>query len=169
MDAHARLGLARLLVGQRKVWLLDEPTVSLDALFWKPGCSSCLRTKEFLIKQGIEFESVNAEAGLRALGSEGRYSLDTLQYDHAWNLVKYVLGSHDDVGDEEGGNAEGGLTTQEIAQLLTRGNDAPDRVGAEAAVLALAAAGSATRKQLGDDALWRPAGDSSSLRSTLLL
>jgi len=51
----------------------------------------------------------------------------------------------------------GGLTTQEIAQLLTRGNDAPDRIGAESAALALVAAGSATRKQLGDDALWRPA------------
>ena len=30
----------------------------------------------------------------------------------------------------------GGLTTQEIAQLLTRGNDAPDRVEAETAMLA---------------------------------
>ena len=48
----------------------------------------------------------------------------------------------------------GGLTTQEIAQLLTRGNDAPDRIGAESAALALVAAGSAARKQLGDDALW---------------
>ncbi|MDX6437969.1 MAG: hypothetical protein QOF45_552 [Gaiellaceae bacterium] len=51
----------------------------------------------------------------------------------------------------------GGLTTQEVAQLLTRGNDAPDRVGAEAAMLALTAAGSATRLQLGDDALWTSA------------
>lgn len=46
-------------------------------LFWKPGCSSCLRTKEFLIKQGIEFESVNAQdnptalAELRELGARG--------------------------------------------------------------------------------------------------
>lgn len=31
-------------------------------------------------------------------------------YDHAWNLVKYTLGSHDDVGDQENGNAEHGLT-----------------------------------------------------------
>jgi len=30
-------------------------------------------------------------------------------YDHAWNLVKYTLGSHDDVGDQENGNAEHGL------------------------------------------------------------
>lgn len=46
-------------------------------LFWKPGCSSCLRTKEFLVKQGIEFESVNAQDNpaaleeLRALGARG--------------------------------------------------------------------------------------------------
>ena len=31
-------------------------------------------------------------------------------YDHPWNLVKYTLGSHDDIGDMENGNAEGGLT-----------------------------------------------------------
>ena len=46
-------------------------------LFWKPGCSSCLRTKEFLVKQGIEFESVNALTvpgaldELKALGARG--------------------------------------------------------------------------------------------------
>ncbi len=51
----------------------------------------------------------------------------------------------------------GGLTTQEVAQLLTRGNDATDRIGAEAAMLRLVAAGSATRTPLGDDALWMPA------------
>jgi len=52
------------------------------------------------------------------------------------------------------GHFPGGLTTQEIAQLLTRGNDAPDRTEAEAALLGLVASGSATRTQLGDDALW---------------
>ncbi|HSF08662.1 MAG TPA: alpha-amylase family glycosyl hydrolase [Nitrospirales bacterium] len=31
-------------------------------------------------------------------------------YDHAWNLVKYTLGSHDDVGDQNNGDAEDGLT-----------------------------------------------------------
>jgi hypothetical protein len=48
-----------------------------------------------------------------------------------------------------------GLTTQEVAALLARGNDAPDPVGAEAALLELVAAGSAERAPLGDDALWR--------------
>lgn len=63
----------------------------------------------------------------------------------------------------------GGLTTQEIAQLLTRGNDAPDRVEAETALLGLVAGGMATRTQLGDDALWtsaqRVATDASSARA----
>jgi 1,4-alpha-glucan branching enzyme len=31
-------------------------------------------------------------------------------YDDAWNLVKYTLGSHDDIGDLDNGNAEDGLT-----------------------------------------------------------
>jgi predicted DsbA family dithiol-disulfide isomerase len=51
----------------------------------------------------------------------------------------------------------GGLTTQEVAALMTAGNDAPDRRGAEAALIELVADGQATRQQLGDDALWRAA------------
>jgi predicted DsbA family dithiol-disulfide isomerase len=48
-----------------------------------------------------------------------------------------------------------GLTTQEVAALLTQGNDAPDRVSAERALIELVAAGAAVREPLGDDALWR--------------
>jgi 2-hydroxychromene-2-carboxylate isomerase len=47
-----------------------------------------------------------------------------------------------------------GLTTQEVAAIMTSGNDAPDRVTAEDALIDLAASGAATRVQLGDDALW---------------
>ncbi|HET9103079.1 MAG TPA: DsbA family protein [Solirubrobacteraceae bacterium] len=47
-----------------------------------------------------------------------------------------------------------GLTTQEVAALLTHGNDAPDRAAAEAALIELVADGRATRLALGDDALW---------------
>jgi 2-hydroxychromene-2-carboxylate isomerase len=50
-----------------------------------------------------------------------------------------------------------GLTTQEVAALLVEGNDQPDRVAAEAALVELAAAGVAVREPLGDDALWKPA------------
>ncbi len=50
-----------------------------------------------------------------------------------------------------------GLTTQEVAALLTHGNDAPDRRAAEAALIELVAGGHATRTQLGNDALWKAA------------
>jgi 1,4-alpha-glucan branching enzyme len=32
-------------------------------------------------------------------------------FDHPWNLVKYTMGSHDDIGDDKNGNAEDGLTS----------------------------------------------------------
>jgi protein-disulfide isomerase-like protein with CxxC motif len=47
-----------------------------------------------------------------------------------------------------------GLVTQEIAELLARGNDAPDRAAAEAAMLELVFDGRAERVALGDDAVW---------------
>jgi len=50
---------------------------------------------------------------------------------------------------------EDGLTTQEVAALMTRGNDQLDRAAAEAALLELVAAGRAVREPLGDDALWK--------------
>ena len=28
-------------------------------VYWQPGCSSCLKTKEFLLDNGMEFESIN--------------------------------------------------------------------------------------------------------------
>jgi len=52
---------------------------------------------------------------------------------------------------------DAGLTTQEVAALMTAGNDAPDRVAAEAALIELVAGGGATREQLGDDAVWKVA------------
>ncbi|HWE15109.1 MAG TPA: DsbA family protein [Solirubrobacteraceae bacterium] len=51
----------------------------------------------------------------------------------------------------------GGLTTQEVAALMTHGNDAVDRRAAEAALIALVADGRAVREPRGDDALWRAA------------
>jgi predicted DsbA family dithiol-disulfide isomerase len=49
-----------------------------------------------------------------------------------------------------------GLTTQEVAALLVKGNDPVDRLAAENALLELVATGAATRAPLGDDALWQP-------------
>jgi glutaredoxin len=45
------------------------------AVYWQPGCTSCLKAKEFLARHGIEFESINvravpgAFAALEALGA----------------------------------------------------------------------------------------------------
>ncbi len=47
-------------------------------VFWQPGCSSCLRTKEFLTKQGIDFESidvVNDPTGMAKLHALGARSV----------------------------------------------------------------------------------------------
>jgi 2-hydroxychromene-2-carboxylate isomerase len=49
-----------------------------------------------------------------------------------------------------------GLTTQEVALLLAEGNDPPNRGTAEQALLELVADGTASRRPLGDDALWQP-------------
>jgi 2-hydroxychromene-2-carboxylate isomerase len=46
------------------------------------------------------------------------------------------------------------LTTQEVAAIMARGNDAPDRAPAEDALIELAAAGAVRRIALADDALW---------------
>ena len=50
-----------------------------------------------------------------------------------------------------------GLSTQEVAALMTKGNDAPDRLAAEIGLLALVGDGSAVREPLGHDAIWRAA------------
>ncbi len=47
-------------------------------VYWQPGCSSCLRTKEFLTKQGIDFESidvVNDPTGMAKLHALGARSV----------------------------------------------------------------------------------------------
>jgi 2-hydroxychromene-2-carboxylate isomerase len=49
------------------------------------------------------------------------------------------------------------LATQEIAAVMARGNDAPDREAAEDALIELAAAGEAVRLPRGDGALWAAA------------
>lgn len=59
-----------------------------------------------------------------------------------------------DVGDLLARFPEG-LTTQEVAAVLTAGNDAPDRAAAEAALIGLTARSGVERVALGDDALWR--------------
>src|SRR5437016_5385124 len=36
-------------------------------VYWRPGCSSCVKVKEFLTNLGVEFESVNVSARPEAM------------------------------------------------------------------------------------------------------
>jgi len=80
-------------------WITRENAAVIEAdqkhesarikVFWQPGCTSCLRVKEFLTRQGIEFKSIDVHndagglAQLKALGARsvpivalgGRYTL----------------------------------------------------------------------------------------------
>jgi len=61
--------------------LLNEETDMTGAdmqeplkVYWQPGCSSCLKTKEFLLANGMEFQSINVledEAGFKELEKLG--------------------------------------------------------------------------------------------------
>ncbi len=51
-----------------------------------------------------------------------------------------------------------GLVTQEVAAIMTHGNEAPDRDAAEAALIDCVGDGAVRRLALGDDALWVAAG-----------
>jgi glutaredoxin len=47
-------------------------------VFWQPGCTSCLRTKEFLTKNGVDYESINVHgnaAGMEELRKLGARSV----------------------------------------------------------------------------------------------
>jgi 2-hydroxychromene-2-carboxylate isomerase len=50
-----------------------------------------------------------------------------------------------------------GLTTREVSLAMAIRNDDPDDAAATEALVDLVASGAASREQLGDDALWRPA------------
>lgn len=44
-------------------------------VYWQPGCSSCLRTKEFLTKHGVPFVSVNVMADEQGFADLARLGL----------------------------------------------------------------------------------------------
>lgn len=41
-------------------------------VFWQPGCTSCLRTKEFLTRHGVDYESINVHGNETALAELAR-------------------------------------------------------------------------------------------------
>jgi 2-hydroxychromene-2-carboxylate isomerase len=60
-----------------------------------------------------------------------------------------------------------GLVTQEVAAILAKSNDRPDRAAAELRLLELVAAGGAERIGLGDDAVWTAAGNGETVRAII--
>jgi len=50
----------------------NEPAVSV---YWQPGCTSCLRTKEFLTRHGVAFRSRNVLADESAFAELARFGL----------------------------------------------------------------------------------------------
>ena len=54
--------------------MTDTHTLTPLKVYWQPGCSSCLMTKEFLLDNNVEFESINVledEGGFRDLEALG--------------------------------------------------------------------------------------------------
>lgn len=71
----ARAGLSQhVLLYNRDKTVRKLRIVMKYRVYWQPGCTSCLRTKEFMSSHGIDFESINvreqpdAMAELEALG-----------------------------------------------------------------------------------------------------
>ncbi len=69
--------------------MATNPTSSLAPVrvFWAPGCTSCLRTKEFLTRRGVAFESVNVKAQAGAmdeLAALGARSIPVVSRGTGW-------------------------------------------------------------------------------------
>ena len=47
--------------------LAAEDAAERVRVFWQPGCSSCLRTKEFLSNNGVNYESINVQGNPAAM------------------------------------------------------------------------------------------------------
>lgn len=77
--------LASAMVLSYKNWRSTEGSMLASAeradrvrVFWQPGCTSCLRTKEFLARNGVDFESINVHgnaAGMEELRKLGARSV----------------------------------------------------------------------------------------------
>jgi glutaredoxin len=58
-------------------------TISVDepiTVYWQPGCSSCLRTKEFLTKHRVAFVSRNILVDVGAVDELARFGLRSVPY-----------------------------------------------------------------------------------------
>jgi glutaredoxin len=72
---------------------MDVQSSTRIRVFWQPGCSSCLRTKEFLTRHGIEFESIdvhNDPAGRAALEALGARSVPVVALGQKYTFCQSI-------------------------------------------------------------------------------
>src|SRR6478752_1839222 len=63
MSLHSRAGTVSCARSARRMPMTQlSPEASVIKAYWQPGCTSCLRMKEFLSKHGVPFVSVNVLA-----------------------------------------------------------------------------------------------------------
>lgn len=83
-------------------------------VYWQPGCSSCLKTKEFLLAHAVEFESINVledERGFRELEALGLRMVPIVARGTEWangavfrdvaRVAGFEWGGHDMLAPEE--------------------------------------------------------------------
>src|ERR1700680_3552776 len=67
--------------------MLQPSPDSVIKAYWQPGCTSCLRMKEFLTRHGVPFVSVNVledEDGLAELATLGIRSVPIVRRGTDW-------------------------------------------------------------------------------------
>lgn len=89
-------------------------------IYWQPGCSSCLKAKEFLAGRGIQYHSVNVHAepaALRHLSDLGVKSVPVVERGSDFVLAQNLDELARFVGDE---SSRQRLPLPELAQRLVR-------------------------------------------------
>lgn len=97
-------------------------------VYWQPGCSSCLKTKEFLLEHGIPFESVNVlddEEGFKELERLGVRLVPIVARGDAWANGAVFRDVAKVAGFEYGGHAM--LTPEELKDKVLMILDAAAR------------------------------------------
>jgi glutaredoxin len=59
---------------------MDSKATDQVHVYWQPGCTSCLRTKEFLSRHGVAFASRNILADPSAIDELARFGLRSVPY-----------------------------------------------------------------------------------------
>ena len=65
----------------------SSPDNSVIKAYWQPGCTSCLRMKEFLTKHGVSFVSINVledKAAIAELATLGIRSVPIVRRGTDW-------------------------------------------------------------------------------------